>query len=518
MHQRGVEGQHHRDAGTILAAMFESAEMGHAIDKATFQKRVGKLREELLHTQLAVLEKRKFPVLVLINGVEGAGKGETAHILSEWMDARHIITHGFGEHTDEERARPPMWRFWRALPPKGNVGLFFGSWYSDPILGRVVGKMNHKDFEDHLDRIVNLEQMLADEGIALVKLWFHLSKVEQKKRLKKLEKNKETRWRVTKRDWDFLGRYDQFRSVSEAVIRRTSTGHAPWHIIEGTDARYRSLTSATLLIEAMKRGLAAADAPKAKANGAKRTTAVTPELDRKNLVNQIDLTQKLQKEKYETKLAQLQGELNLLSRHKRAQKIGVVCVFEGSDAAGKGGAIRRVVHALDVRSYHVVPIAAPTDEERAQPYLWRFWRHMPRKGKITIFDRSWYGRVLVERVEGFCSETDWRRAYPEINDFEEQLVRGDLVLCKFWLQIGRNEQLKRFHEREKTGFKRFKITDEDWRNRDKSEAYEIAAAEMIDRTSTSSAAWTLVAAEDKYHARVHVLSTLVSRVREALER
>jgi polyphosphate:AMP phosphotransferase len=498
--------------------MFESAEMGHAIDKAAFARRSAVLREDLLETQLTVLEKAKFPTLVLINGVEGAGKGETAQLLSEWMDARHIMTHGFGEHTDEERARPPMWRFWRALPPKGKVGIFFGSWYSDPILGRALGTMKHGVFEDHLDRIVNLEQMLADEGVALVKLWFHLSKAQQRKRLTALEKDKATRWRVTKRDWEFFEMYDTFRSVSEAVIRRTSTGHAPWHIVEGTDARYRSLTSATLLRDAMKRGLAAADAQKAKPNGpaVPRTTPVTPELDRKNLVNQIDLAQKLVRASYQRKLEKLQGKLNLLSRHKGFRDIGIVVLFEGSDAAGKGGAIRRITWGLDVRSYQVVPISAPTDEERAQPYLWRFWRHMPRKGKVTIFDRSWYGRVLVERVEGFAREADWRRAYAEINDFEEQLVSSGLVLSKFWLQISKAEQLRRFKAREKTGFKRYKITDEDWRNRKKWGAYEIAAAEMVDRTSSEKAPWTLVAAEDKYHARVNVLETLVRQIEEAL--
>jgi len=501
--------------------MFESAEMGHAIDKATFNRRVPKLRESLLNAQLDVLVTKKFPVLVLINGVEGAGKGETAHVLSEWMDARHIITHGFGEHTDEERVRPPMWRFWRALPPKGKLGLFFGSWYSDPILDRVVGTQKHGAFEDQLDRIVNLEQMLADEGVALVKLWFHLSKAVQKKRLLGLERDKATRWRVTERDWEFFAKYDEFKSVSESVIRRTSTGHAPWHIIEGTDARYRSLTSATLLLDAMNGRLeqvrASAQQKKQEPDATvRRATPVTPELDHKNLVNQIDLAQELTKKKYESKLDKLQGELNRLSRHKRMKNIGVVCVFEGSDAAGKGGAIRRIVHALDVRSYHVVPIAAPTDEERAQPYLWRFWRHMPRKGKVTIFDRSWYGRVLVERVEGFAKESDWRRAFSEINDFEEQLAESNLVVCKFWLQIGKDEQLRRFKEREKTGFKRFKITDEDWRNRKQWGAYETAAAEMVDRTSTEHSPWTLVAAQDKYHARIHVLEELVSRISEAL--
>jgi AMP-polyphosphate phosphotransferase len=498
--------------------MFESAEMGHSIQKATYARRVPKLREQLHETQLAILEQAKFPVLVLINGVEGAGKGETACLLSEWMDPRHIITHGFGEPTDEERARPPMWRFWRALPPKGNVGLFFGSWYTDPILGRVLETMKRGAYEDDLDRIVNLEQMLSSEGVTLVKLWFHLSKAQQKKRLRALERDERTRWRVTKRDWAFFDLYDKFRSVSEAVIRRTSTGHAPWHIIEGNDPRYRSLQSATILLQAMKRSLAAAEAkplPRKRSQAAGPKPA-TPEIDHKNLVNGIDLSQTLSSAKYDKELERLQGKLNVLSRHKRIGEVGIVAVFEGSDAAGKGGAIRRVTQALDVRSYHVVPIAAPTDEERAQPYLWRFWRHMPHKGRFTIFDRSWYGRVLVERVEGFCDESVWRRAYAEMNDFEDQLVASGVVLCKFWLQISKAEQLRRFQAREKTGFKRYKITDEDWRNRRKWEAYQTAAAEMVDRTSTERVPWTLVAAEDKHHARIHVLRTLVDRIEQAL--
>jgi polyphosphate:AMP phosphotransferase len=497
--------------------MFESAEMGHAISKTVYAKRAPALREELLEAQFEMIQRAKFPVLVLINGVEGAGKGETAHILSEWMDARHIITHGFGDHTDEEKARPPMWRFWRALPPKGELGIFFGSWYTDPILGRVLGTMKNAAVEDQLDRIVSLEQMLTDEGVQLVKLWFHVSKATQRKRFKKLERDKTTRWRVTQRDWDFSAKYDTFRGVSEAVIRRTSTGHAPWHIIEGSDSRYRSLTSATLVLDAMKRGLANLEAPKPKTKSSPRSTAVTPAIDHKNLINQIDLSLKTPKVTYESSLEKLQGAINLLSRHKRMRDRGVVLVFEGSDAAGKGGAIRRITQALDVRNYHVVPIAAPTDEERAQPYLWRFWRQMPRKGRFTIFDRSWYGRLLVERVEGFCAEEDWRRAYAEITDFESQLAESGLVVCKFWLQISKEEQLRRFRAREQTDFKHYKITPEDWRNRKKWAEYEIATAEMIDRTSTKEAPWTLVSAEDKHYARVKVLETLVKRVEAAVE-
>ena len=191
-------------------------------------------------------------------------------------------------------------------------------------------------------------------------------------------------------------------------------------------------------------------------------------------------------------------------------------MFEGLDAAGKGGAIRRVTQALDARQLPRLPVAAPTDEEKAQPYLWRFWRHLPRTGHVAIFDRSWYGRVLVERVEGFASEDEWLRAYGEINDFEEELADDGIVVVKFWLAISKEEQLRRFEEREQSAFKRFKITDEDWRNREKWDEYDDAVNDMVDRTSTPQAPWTLVEAEDKHWARVKVLKTLCDRLTREL--
>jgi polyphosphate kinase 2 (PPK2 family) len=230
------------------------------------------------------------------------------------------------------------------------------------------------------------------------------------------------------------------------------------------------------------------------------------------------MSKKIKKEDYESELEKYQGKLNLLTRHGDFKKLSVVVAFEGNDAAGKGGSIRRITQALDARQFRVFPVAAPTEEERAQPYMWRFWRNIPRKGRFAIFDRSWYGRVLVERVEGYCPRSDWMRAYGEINDFEEQLVRNRTVVVKFWLSITKEEQLKRFKEREKVGFKQFKITDEDWRNRDKWDGYELAVCDMIDRTSTEIAPWTLVEANDKYYARIKVLKTLCDRIEEALEK
>ena len=242
-----------------------------------------------------------------------------------------------------------------------------------------------------------------------------------------------------------------------------------------------------------------------------------PAIDKLHILKTLDLDQKLTKKKYNLDLEKYQGKLNLLTRDLKFAEITVIVVFEGNDAAGKGGSIRRVTGALDARQYQVTPIAAPTEEERAQPYLWRFWRHVPRKGRVSIFDRSWYGRVLVERVEGFCSNADWMRAYSEINDFEEQLVRNKTVVVKFWLSISKEEQLRRFEERQKTGFKHFKITDEDWRNREKWEDYEMAVCDMVDRTSSEMSPWTLVEANDKNFARIKILKTLCERIEAALK-
>jgi len=493
--------------------MFESAELGHKIDKATYRKEEPKLRADLLDVQYDLKEAARFPVVILINGLDGAGKGETVNLLNAWMDPRHIQTHAFPAPSEEERERPPMWRFWRALPPKGKIGIFVGNWYTDPIVAKVRGATRRADLDQSVDDILRLEKMLTDEGALVIKYWFHLSKKGQKARLEKLEKNPKTRWRVTKHDWDLFAQYDKYVKTAGHVLRLTSSGNAPWIVVDGTDEYHRSLTVGRHLLEAVRNRL------KQKADKATRVTAapLTRALDGRDLINALDLTQKLSKAKYEEQLEKLQGRLNILSRSPKFRERSVILVFEGNDAAGKGGTIRRVTSALDARSYQIVPVAAPTEEERAQPYMWRFWRHVPRKGRMCIFDRSWYGRVLVERVEGFCKEPDWMRAYAEINDFEHQLARHGAIVLKFWLAISSEEQFRRFKEREKTRFKRFKITDEDWRNREKWDQYEQAVCDMVDRTSTGHAPWHLVEANDKNFARIKVLKALCDRLEAELK-
>jgi len=492
--------------------MFDSANLQHKVSKTAYAREEPRLRRSLLDAQYELIKDGRFPVLVLIAGVEGAGKSETANLLSEWMDARHLHTHAFPAPSDEERERPPMWRYWRALPPRGRVGVFFGAWHTHPIIDRVMGISGPAEFGRSVDRILRHERMLCDEGVLLLKYWFHLSEKQQRNRLKELESDPDTRWRVTPLDWKYFKLYGKFMEVCEPFLHRTSTGEAPWIIVPGADKRYRSLAMGRHMLAAIRERLE--DKPEKKLPDRNPPLLETP--DNLNVIRALKLDQPMTRPEYDKALEKWQGRLSVLTRHPRFKKHSVVAVFEGNDAAGKGGAIRRLTRALDARLYRTLSVAAPTEEERAQPYLWRFWRHLPRRGRVLIFDRSWYGRVLVERVEGFCPESDWMRAYGEISEFEKQLVDNRVILVKFWLAVSKDEQLRRFKEREKIAFKQFKITEEDWRNRKKWDKYESAICDMVERTSSSAAPWTLVEANNKLHARVKVLKTVVKALEKAL--
>ena len=504
--------------------MFETAEVGARVPKLEYRARVTELRGSLLDAQQELRRVARFPVIVVLSGLEAAGRGETANLLNEWMDPRWIVTRAWQAPSDEERERPVFWRYWRALPPSGQVGLYLNTWYESPVVDRVERRCGKRAFDSRLERIAAFERALAADGAVIIKFWFHLAAETQRARLEAFERDPLRRWRVTKEQWRACRLHDRIRKAGERAIGVTSTAHAPWHIVEGADGRYRNLTVATYLRDAIRarldqlRSAGARRVPRSPTDGDEITATLARATHRHGVLSTLDMTRTLGKKRFATALERQQGRLNQLQRVARAKGLSSVAVFEGWDAAGKGGAVRRVTAALDVRDYAVIPIGVPTDEEGAHHYLWRFWRHLSRAGRVTIFDRSWYGRVLVERVERLARPDEWARAYGEIRAFEEELVDHGIVVTKFWLHITKAEQLRRFRDRQRTPHKRWKITDDDWRNRRKWDAYERAVNEMVERTGTRRAPWVLVEANDKHFARIKVIKTLADRLARALAR
>lgn len=495
--------------------MFEATKVGRTLDKDAFKAQEETLRAELLQIQQE-LRQSDIPVVVLVSGVEGAGKGELVNRLNKWLDARGMQTFAFWDETDEERARPRYWRFWRGLPPRGQISVLFGGWYMSPIEHRFREHCNDAELDAELNRIVDFERMLTLDGALVVKFWFHLNEKEQKKRLKELSRDDRSKWKMHPEKKKFSQQYALFEQVAERVIRHTDRGIAPWYLIEATDKRYRDMTVGRTLLNAIRARL---NTPEVADTQVASHAPSLPDGDsaQVTVLDHVDLTSTLERKAYKEQLTLLQARANQLAWEAYNQGRSTVMVFEGSDAGGKGGAIRRFTSAVDARLYRAISVAAPTDEEKAHHYLWRFWRHIPRAGYISIYDRSWYGRVLVERVEGFASEPEWHRAYSEINQFEEQLVESGTIVLKFWLHISKDEQLARFKEREKVPYKQHKITDEDWRNRERWDDYKLAVNEMVVRTSTEYAPWHLVPGNDKLFARIDVLSTICDSLERALK-
>ena len=468
------------------------------------------LRADLLTAQHELRKRGAGPVLVVLAGPETADRGEAANELNAWMDPRWLKTWAWGEASDEERERPWFWRYWRALPPRGLVALYLSGWYGPAIQELAEERCGKPAFDRRMRRIARFERAMVDDGAVVVKIWLHVDRKTQRQRLKAFKADPLRRWRASADQWRRLRRHAAVVKVWQRAARLTGVPGAPWLVIDDSDATPRMENVATTVRDAIRQALngapASPDAP----------APATPV--RKDHLSALDLTRTIPTKRTLVDLERQQGRLYEAQRLARERGISTVAVFEGWDASGKGGAVRRCTAALDARYFRIVPIAAPTDEELAHQYFWRFWRHLARAGHVTIFDRSWYGRVLVERVEQFARPDEWQRAYDEINHFEEQLTDHGVVLVKFWLHISKEEQLERFHQRQGVPHKQWKITDEDWRNRDKWDAYADAVNEMVDRTSTRRAPWTLVEGNDKRYARVKVVKTLADRIRRALKR
>ena len=469
------------------------------------------LRADLLVAQHELRKQGAGPVLVVLAGPETASRGDAANELNAWMDPRWLKTWAWGEPSDEERERPEFWRYWRALPPRGLVALYLSGWYGPPLQERAEGSCSKVAFDRRMQRIARFERSMVDDGAVVVKIWLHVDRKTQRERLEAYKAHPLRRWRAGTDQWRRLDRHAGMVNAWERA-RALTDPSAPWLVIDDADATFRMESVATTVRDAIRRALGAP-------TGAPTSTSATSSAQQvHDHLSALDLGKSLRPKRALVDLERHQGRLYEAQRLAREHGISTIAVFEGWDASGKGGAIRRATAALDARYFRIVPIAAPTDEELAHHYLWRFWRHLGRAGHVTIFDRSWYGRVLVERVENFARADEWQRAYDEINQFEEELVERGTVVVKFWLHVSKEEQLARFEQRQALPHKQWKITEEDWRNRRRWDAYTDAVNEMVDRTSTRRAPWTLVEANDKRYARVKVVKTLADRIRRAVKR
>lgn len=493
--------------------MLEHLDLKQKISRADYEQlfpgltaRVGELQREA--------HKRCKPVVIVFEGWDAAGKGTTINALAQALDPRGFVVHPVSKPSRDERLRPWMWRFWNKLPPPGTVAIFDRSWYGRVLVERMVRLTPKSEWREAYAEIRQFEQRLSDAGVVLVKFWLHISRKEQKRRFRRLQSDPTTAWKVGPEERRQHRRYDQWLSAANTMLQETDRPDSPWTLISATQGRTSRVQVFQTVVDRLEQALAEAPkgevGPRAAPNG---TAARGP-----RPLERLDLSLSLSRQEYESQLEPLQARLFQLEHELYSARIGAVIVYEGCDAAGKGGNIRRLTSGLDPRGYEVIPVAAPTAEEKVQPYVWRFWRRLPKAGHIAIFDRSWYGRVLVERVEGFCTVAEWQRAYAEINEFEAELARFGTVVVKFWLQIDQDEQLRRFQARQQTPLKQWKITDEDWRNREKWPQYAAAVNEMLVRTSTEAAPWTILEANCKLYARIKALRTVAETLRRALDR
>ena len=511
--------------------MLEKVDLTKSMEKEEY-----KAKMPMLEARLGELQRQckalNIPVMIVFEGFGASGKGLQIGELIQSLDPRGFKVFAIKEESDEEQMHPFLWRFWTKTPEKGRIAIYDGSWYRKVLIERFDKRTKKKDIPDIFQSICSFEKQLTDDGYVMIKLLLDIDKKEQKKRFQKLRENKETAWRVSQGDLERNARYEEYAQMMEEMLHITDTDYAPWTIVEAMDRRFATVKIYTVVIKALEEQIENRKKAKAKEKAAEAISemdeegkrapeSVTEKIDQKELTESIlaraDLSLSLSKKEYTEKLKKLQKRLSLLHGELYRRRIPVVLGFEGWDAGGKGGAIKRLTEKMDPRGFVVNPTASPNDIEKAHHYLWRFWQAMPKAGHIAIFDRTWYGRVMVERIEGFCSKQEWQRAYKEMNDMEKDLVNSGAIVMKFWMQIDKDEQERRFKARQENPEKQWKITDEDWRNREKWDQYEEAVNEMLLRTSTEYAPWIVVEGNDKYYARIKVLETVVEAIEKRIK-
>ena len=488
--------------------MLEAVDLTQKLSKDDYNASMDALEINMGQLQRQAYEMG-VPITIVFEGWGASGKGRLINELLLALDPRGVKVHSTLAPNQEEFYRPFLWRFWTKIPEKGRMAIYDRSWYSRFIVEKMDPMMEKLPVKKAFDEVNCFERQLIDDGHIIIKFFLHISRVEQKKRFKKLQKNPMTAWRVTDYDWKKHKQYDSYHDAIEEMLSRTNSEYAPWHVVPSQNWRFAAMTVFETIIDEVGRQLR-------KREEAKNAPAIQLPPVSRSMLETSDLSKSLTRSQYDSQRKIYQQRLWELEHEVYLRRLSVVMVYEGWDAAGKGGNIKRLVRRMDPRGYEVIPIAAPNDVELAHHYLWRFWEKMPKAGHFAIFDRSWYGRVLVERIEGYAQENEWKRAYQEINEMEEVMANYGTLIFKFWVDVDQEEQLKRFKEREKTPTKKWKITEEDWRNREKWDRYREAVDEMIYRTHTSYAPWTIVESNNKLYARIKAMKTVVKALEKHL--
>ena len=497
--------------------MLEKLDLSQKLEKEEYKKKMDELMPRIGRLQRECREYH-IPVMIAFEGYGTSGKGVQISQFIKALDPRGFQVYAVKTETMEEKMYPFLWRFWKKMPAKGRIAIYDSSWYRKVLVDRFDKKTKEKEVLQAYDSICSFEEQLAAAGMVIVKIFLAIDQKEQKKRLKKLMSSKETAWRVSEGDIKRNEAFDEYQAMNEEMLVRTDTEYAPWNIVEAVDRRFATVKIYSAVAKILEEKIEEIKKQKAEekeqeeSSSENKGTAIG-----ESVLAKADLTLSYSKKEYQQRLAALQKKIEKLHAQLYRRRIPVVLGFEGWDAGGKGGAIKRLTEKMDPRGYVVHTTAAPNDIERQYPYLWRFWTDMPKAGHVTVFDRTWYGRVMVERIEGFCTKQEWQRAYKEINDMERDLFDAGAIVLKFWMQIDKDEQEKRFRARQENPEKQWKITEEDWRNREKWDQYEEAVNEMLIRTSTPYAPWIVVEGNDKYYARIKVLETVVAAIEERLE-
>lgn len=489
--------------------MLKNWNPGEIPPKEEIKERLSKSRNRLYELQMKIKE-HKLPVLVLFEGWGASGKGSTIGKVIKNIDPRFFKVATMSAPSEEALRRPFLYRYMKQIPECGKFTFLDSGWMEETVRECLEGKLTEDAYDHRINSIKRFERQLTDNGYLVVKFFMQIDKEEQTARMEKLLSAKDTKWRVSKFDQWQNSHYKKCSKVFDQYLNDTNLSTSPWYLIDAKDRKWAELQVLETLVSGIEVAM------QNSAHSVPLLQNIFP-LVKMPKLNEIPLEGKnISDEAYKQELDELQERLGELHNRLYRKRIPVIIIYEGWDAAGKGGNIKRITEALDPRGFEVHPIASPEPHEKARHYLWRFWTRLPKDGHIAIFDRTWYGRVMVERLEGFCSENDWKRAYNEINEFEKELSDWGAVIIKFWVQIDKDTQLQRFTDRQNNPEKQWKITEEDWRNREKWDLYEDAVDEMLQKTSTAYAPWHILESVDKKYARIKALKIIIEELEKVL--